>query len=235
MQPISPQFIPQQAIQMRARPMTDRSEQALAAMLPTPVGNMLGRALPLIKAGVLMVSVAAAIPTANNLYYSYKHGIPFDQVSHRLAQYELWMKNLECKIDYRAISAANNTKIDVGACAKTGDIAIKVSGAQGQAAYEWIALNRLQKPTTQASSLLNLLIGSAQAQTSDRSLKASPPATFQLAQAGSQTGMEVMCEKRDGAKILRIVKDGGKCFRETLSPLKGALDAREEVACTTKC
>ena len=192
------------------------------------VDGVVNRLIPIVKAAVLAVSVAAAIPTANNLYYSWKHGIPFGEVSHRLAQYELWMKNLECKIDYRAISAANNSKIDVGACAKTGDIAIKVSSAQGQATYEWIPLNRLQKQT---ASLLGLFIGSAHAET-------APAGAFKVAQAatpGATAAMEVMCESKRADKIVRIVKDGGKCTRETWSPIKGALDSREDVPCSTKC
>jgi hypothetical protein len=209
-----------------------------AALLSSPAVTAIARAIPLIKAAVLAVSVAAAIPTAHNLYFSWKNGIPFSQVPHRLAQYDLWIKNLECKIDYRAISTANNAKIDVGACSKTGDIAIKVSGANGQATYEWISLDRL-KPVTQAMNLmLELLIPAAHAEVPAKAdpIKADKPAgSFQVAQAGTTTGMEVMCEARKGDKISRIVKDGGKCFRETWSPMKGSLDAREEVACTTKC
>jgi hypothetical protein len=194
-----------------------------------PVSVAINRVIPIVKAAVLAVSVAAAIPTANNLYYSWKHGIPFNQVSHRLAQYDLWMKNLECKIDYRAISAANNSKIDVGACQKTGDIAIKISSAQGQATYEWIPLSRLQKQT---ASLLGSFIGSAHAETAPAKL---PAGAFQVAQAGPAAAMEVMCESKRADKIVRIIKDGGKCFRETWSPMKGAMDSREDVPCNTKC
>jgi hypothetical protein len=205
-----------------------------AALLSSPAVTAIARAIPLIKAAVLVVSVAAAIPTANNLYFSWKNGIPFSQVPHRLAQYDLWMKNLECKIDYRAISTANNSKIDVGACTKTGDIAIKVSGANGQATTEWIALERL-KPVTQAmNSLMDLLVSSAHAEGATKPAD-KPAGSFQVAQAGSVAAMEVMCEARKADKISRIVKDGGKCFRETWSPIKGQMDSREEVACTTKC
>ncbi|HXE01505.1 MAG TPA: hypothetical protein VN623_06110, partial [Hyphomicrobium sp.] len=44
------------------------------------------RTLTLIKLFVLAVSVAAAIPTARNLYFSWTNGVPFSQVDHRLAQ-----------------------------------------------------------------------------------------------------------------------------------------------------
>jgi hypothetical protein len=216
-----------------------QTPQTPMAVLSGTTVTAISRAIPLIKAAVLAVSVAAAIPTASNLYYSWKTGIPFAQVPHRLAQYDLWMKNLECKIDYRAISTANNSKVDVGACSKTGDIAIKVSSATGHATTEWIPLDRL-KPAMQAMHFMDLLISPAHAEivtNPSTTVKAPiPVGTIQLAQAaGPATAMEVMCEARKGDKISRVVKDGGKCFRETWSPMKGSMDKREEVACTTKC
>ena len=42
------------------------------------------RTLSVIKLLVLAVSVAAAIPTARNLYFSWKNDVPFNQVDHRL-------------------------------------------------------------------------------------------------------------------------------------------------------
>ena len=93
---------------------------------------------------MLAISVAAAIPTARNLFYSWRDGIPFSQVSHRLEQYDLWVKNLDCKIAFKAISTANGNKVDVGACQKTGDIAIKITSTKGRSAYEWIAFDQLE-------------------------------------------------------------------------------------------
>ena len=214
--------------------MTEPSRPTPMLGLTGPVGDAVNRFMPLIKGAVLVVSVLAAIPTAQNLYYSWSHGIPFNEVSHRLTQYELWMKNLECKIEYRALSTASGSKVDVGACQKTGDIAIKVSGANGQSTYEWIAFDQLKK-ATQAASLLDLLIPPAVAEEAVKPATSVqtplPEGAFRIAQAG----MEVMCQKKQGDKIVRVIKDGGKCYRETLSPLKGSVDKREEVACSTTC
>ena len=77
-----------------SEPANSKAHDEVAILtLPGPAGKAVNRLLPLIKAGVLIVSVAAAIPTAQNLYYSWTHGIPFNEVSHRLTQYDLWMKN----------------------------------------------------------------------------------------------------------------------------------------------
>jgi len=208
-----------------------------------PVAKTMSNTVPLIRAAVLGVSVLAAIPTAHNLYYSWAHGIPFAQVPHRLAQYDLWMKNLDCKVDYRQLLTTSGTKIDVGACQQSGDIAIKVSSA-GKATYEWIAFSELQKPAS-AAGLMGLVIPAALAETtppispapagtSAAAASKAVPATgqFKIAQAG----MQVMCQaKGAGDRLIRIVQDGGKCFRETVSMLKGGIEKREEVPCTTTC
>lgn len=200
-----------------------------------PVAKTVSSTVPLIRAAVLGVSVLAAIPTAHNLYYSWAHGIPFAQVPHRLAQYDLWMKNLDCKVDYRQLLTTSGTKVDVGACQQSGDIAIKVSSA-GKATYEWIAFNELQKPAS-AAGLMGLVIPAALAETTPSLPAASPPQSAIPGQIKlAQAGMQVMCQVRGGAdRLIRVVQDGGKCFRETVSMLKGAIEKREEVPCTTTC
>jgi hypothetical protein len=209
--------------------MSDTSPRSPLQAFTQPVAKTVGHTVPLIRAAVLLVSIAAAIPTAHNLYYSWKHDVPFNKVSHRLAQYDLWVKNLDCKVDYRQLLTAGGTKVDVGACTKSGDIAIKVSGTGGQATYEWIAFNELQKPTN--VGLLGLLIPAALAEEAPRS-KAPAAGSIQVAQAG----MEVKCQAPQGSgHLVRIVQDGGKCFREVLSMIKGNVEKREEVPCSTQC
>lgn len=204
-----------------------------------PVAKTVSGTVAVVRAAVLAVSIGAAIPTAYNLYYSWNHDIPYAQVPHRLAQYELWMKNLDCKIDYRQLLTTSGTKVDVGACQQSGDIAIKVSSDAGKASYEWIAFNNLQKPATAA--LMNFLIPSAIAQDLQRPAvtgqQAAPvPVPLPGAVKVAQAGMQVMCQAKQGAtQLVRIIQDGGKCFRETMSLLKGAIEKREEVPCATTC
>jgi hypothetical protein len=187
--------------------------------------------LPLIRAAVLAVSVAAAIPTAHNLYYSWSHGIPYSQVPHRLAQYDLWMKNLECKIDYRQLLTTSGTKVDVGACTKSGDIAIKVSSDKGHASYEWIAYDQLQKPSL--ASLFGLLVTPAVAEEAYAVAKGqSTPGIIKVAEGS----IDVKCQTRQGnEKLVRVTQEGAKCYREVMSLLKGSVDERKEVPCSTQC
>jgi hypothetical protein len=179
----------------------------------------------LLKLAALIVTIFGAIPTAITAYNAWSFGVPFSEVPHRLQQYELWVKNLDCKIEYKALATAQGTKVDVGACPKSGDIAIKISTKDGKSNYEWIAYNSLSKPgEARTNSLLDLLIGAARADTKNAG-------TFRIAQAA----MEVKCEALDNKRIVRIVSEAGKCYREVVSPLKGTVETREEVPCDTQC
>lgn len=199
------------------------------------------------RVAAIGAAIAGAFPTGMNLYQSWTHGIPYTEVSHRLAQHDLWIKNFECKIDYRALNTGQGTRVDVGACPKSGDIAIKISAQNGKATYEWIPFEKLQKasaslwPVNQLFG--DLLIATAQAQQGSAptpSAPASPIASAssaaapRLAQAAS--GMQVVCEALPSkTQLIRIVNDAGKCFRETISPYQGKVEKREEVPCTTTC
>ena len=128
-----------------------------------PLGP-LQRFVPFLKTAALVVTIVGAIPTAITVYHAWQYKIPFNQVSHRLEQYDILLRNIDCKIAYKALSTAQGTKVDVGACPTTGDISLKISAADGKATYEWIAYNQLQKPGEQPEgSFLDLIIGMARA------------------------------------------------------------------------
>jgi hypothetical protein len=187
--------------------------------------GLFGPITPMLKSIALVVTILGAIPTAITAYHAWQYKIPFSKVSHRLAQYEIWERNIDCKVQYKALSTAQGTKVDVGACDKTGDISLKISSPDGKATYEWIAYNQLQKPgEEQPSGILDLLVGAANAQSAERPLKLA------------QGAMEVVCQSLvSKQQLVRVVKEGGKCFRETMSPVRGTIDKREEVPCDTKC
>jgi len=185
----------------------------------------LGRITPLIKTVALIVTALGAIPTAITAYYAWHYKVPFDQVAHRLDQYDILVRNIDCRIDYKALSTTQGTRVDVGACPKTRDISLKVSSPDGAATYEWIAYNQLQKPgEPPPSGIIDLLFGIARAEGSG--------ANVQLA----QTAMQVVCQSIvSPSELVRVVKEGGKCYRETMSPVRGTVDKREEVPCDTQC
>jgi hypothetical protein len=209
---------------MRTRDAHYEEAQAMTDV-SAPSKGLFGPITPFLKTAALVVTIVGAVPTAITAYHAWQYKIPFTQVSHRLAQYEIWERNIDCKVEYKALSTAQGTKVDVGACAKTGDISLKISSTDGKAAYEWIAYNQLQKPgEAPPAGILDLIIGVANAQSTDRPVKLA------------QSALEVVCQSLlSKQQLVRVVKDGGKCFRETMSPVRGTIDKREEVPCDTKC
>ena len=205
---------------------------ALSAAQPT---GHLSRLQMAVRAFAIAVPVLGAMPTAMNLYYSWMHDIPFSEVAHKLQQYDLWTRNFDCKIDYKELSTGQGTRVNVGACPKSGDIAIKIATANGRASYEWIAFEKLRQPAKTAS-LIELIATSAMAEEAPKSPGSGAGtgngAPVRLAQAG----MEVVCQAKQGhATIIRIIKEGGRCFREQISAFQGKVEKREEVPCNTSC
>lgn len=207
--------------------MSELSPKAVyATMQEDAKRGPLSKTLLVARVVAITAAVGGAIPTAMTLYNSVAHGIPYTEVSHRLAQYDLWVRNFDCKIDYRALTTAQGTRVDAGACGKTGDVAIKVTGQSGKAAYEWIAQEKLQKAGQ--ASLWDLFGGTAHAQ-------GAAPAAGGAAPSPSN-GMTVICQDMPAkGTLLRVIQEGPKCYRERVSLFKGSLEKREEVACTTKC
>jgi hypothetical protein len=199
------------------------------------------------RVAAIGAAIAGAFPTGMNLYQSWTHGIPYTEVSHRLSQHELWIKNFDCKIDYRALNTGQGTRVDVGACPKSGDIAIKISAQNGKAAYEWIPFGKLQKASASLWPL-DLIVATAHAQQPSTTPSPSPsaapaavpPPSVGAAPAGRTAqaagGMQVVCEALPSkTQLIRIVNDAGKCFRETIAPYQGKVEKREEVPCNTTC
>lgn len=196
-----------------------------ATSLLTNPAHPVNRTLSLIKLLVLAVSVAAAVPTARNLYFSWKNDVPFSQVDHRLAQAALLEKNFDCKIDYRSLMAQGNARIEVGSCGKTGDISIRVKSPDGQVNYEWIAFDQLPKPASKSANLVNLVISRAFA---DETAPSEKP--FEVAQDAA-----VLCQSKAGDNIIRVVQSGGQCTRETVSIFRGSVEKSEPVPCDKAC
>ena len=182
----------------------------------------------LLRILVIGVPVIAAIPTALTAYQSFKNGIPFGEVSYRLKQWELWNKNAECaaNLHYREVTT-DRAKINVAACKDTGDIALRISVSDGRSINEWIAFDRIGR-SSEPNSLWNLLVAAVRAGDALSSEPAEP--------GRSVAQLQVVCQSQpDRTRIVRIVNEDGKCYRETFSPFLGKVERREEVPCNTPC
>ena len=80
------------------------AKQILSVMAEDSKRGPLARPLLIARAIAICAAVAGAVPTAINFYHSWAHGIPYSQVAHRLSQYDLWVKNFDCQVDYRALN-----------------------------------------------------------------------------------------------------------------------------------
>ena len=198
-------------------------EQVSGLVTEATSGSTFRRWYWLIRIVVIAVPVIGATPTALNIYYAWKHGIPYSQVSHRLQQYNLWVKNGSCNIDYKEISTGRDAKVNIGACATTGDISIQVSLAGGRSIFEWIDFNELQQMNTAHDFLMTPAFADE--------MPASVTGT-RVAQANSH----VVCQGwESAAKLIRVVNEGGRCFKETIAAYSGRAETRVEVPCTTSC
>lgn len=181
-----------------------------------------------IKLAVFAVSVAAAIPTARDLYYSWQTGVPFNQVSHRLSQASLLEKNFGCNIRYTQISNVSGARVEVGSCPKTGDIAIRVTRDR-DTNFEWIAFDQLPKPNTGVASLMDMFVSKAVA--GELTSANASPQTVRVAQAS----VEVLCQGKQKDMLVRVVRENGKCRQESVSIFKGTLEKSVEVPCDSAC
>ena len=163
------------------------------------------RMMTVIKVLVLAVSVAAAVPTARNLYFSFKNDVPFDQVDHRLAQAALLEKNFDCKITYRSLTTQGNAQIEVGSCPKTGDISIRVRSSGGQINYEWIAFDQLPKPVSRTVGLFDSFIARAFADEApqEQAVQLAQDAAV-LSNRSPATTSFASCSRADSARARRL-------------------------------
>ncbi len=206
--------------------------QSLLQNLTTaPPGSALGTWQRVVRLIAISVPVLGAIPTAINLYQSWQHKIPYADVPYRLQQADLWVKNQDCPMNYKALMTGTGTRVEAGACPRTGDIGVRLAAPSGTIAYEWIPSERLKKPAGQASWWQ--IIAAAHA-ASDVQLAQAAPAGPPAAQPSA--GVQAVCQSMQGAsQMVRVMKDGAKCYRETFSVYRGQVEKREEVPCSTQC
>ncbi len=211
-------------------------KQVLSVMNEDARRGPLARPLLIARTVAIITAVIGATPTAYQFYQSWKHDIPYSEVPHRLSQYELFVANIDCNPSYKALTAANGTRIDAAACPKTGDISVRIVAPGNQAYHQWVAFKQLQKTATARSAWLDLFVASAHAQEGKPA-----PAAVQTAQAPSGApapagGSQVVCQSlQPKAMVVRIVSEAGKCYREIISAIHGKTEKRDEVPCNTQC
>jgi hypothetical protein len=207
-------------------------KQVLSVMNEDSQKGPLARPLLIARTIAIVTAVAGAMPTAYQYYQSWQHDIPYSEVPHRLSQYEMFVANIDCTPTYKALTAANGTRIDAAACPKTGDISVRIVAPGNSAYHQWVAFKQLQKTAIAKTTWLDMIVSTAHAEA-----PASQSKPVQLAQApAAPAGSQVVCQAlQPKAMVVRIVNEGGKCFRETISAIHGKTEKRDEVPCNTQC
>ena len=180
-------------------------------------------------APAMLGAILGAIPTAIDFYKAFDYDIGSSQVQHAEEHRQLWIKNFECaqSMTYQQVRTEDGIQVQVGACSN-GDVLIEVQSPGTERVLEWIPLNRIQLASTVSNiSLVSTAFAAIQ---SRPSAPAAEPKGQRLAQAS------VMCQARQGnSKIIRIVNENGKCFREEIEMMKGKVVKRTPVDCGAKC
>lgn len=170
-----------------------------------------------------------AIPTAIDLYKAFEYDVGYRDVKHAEEQRRLWIKNFACaqSMMSQVVNTNEGIRVQVGACAN-GDVLIEVVPPKVNRILEWISLDRLRS-ASMTSSLS--LIGSAHALGAQGYMQPAPSdGLSRVAQANT------VCQKMQGqTKIIRVVNQNGKCFREEIDVLKGKVVSRKAVPCSTEC
>ena len=180
-------------------------------------------------APAVLGAILGAIPTGIDLYKSFDYDIGYGEVKHAEQQRQLWIKNFDCtqSMTYQRVQTRSGIHVQVGGC-PNGDVLIEVKSPNGGRVVEWI-------PVEQARSAANglgiSLFGTALAAVNFGGSRSTiEPEAGRLAQAS------VVCQAMQGSsRIIRVVRENGKCFREEIETLKGKVVNRAEVACSTKC
>ena len=183
----------------------------------------------LVQMTLLAISIVAAIPTMITLYHAMTNDVPFSRVNHLLAQQKMWQQQGACMpdINFGELTTANGTKVYVGACPSSGDILFRLVSNKGEINHEWFPVANFDQ-TANGVSLIDWLV--SQARAGDLTGKPGP---MKFAQAST---FSVVCQAAAPKNtMVRVVKEGGTCFKETMSLFTGAVTNREEVPCNTTC
>ncbi|GAB4225193.1 MAG: hypothetical protein Kow0032_00440 [Methyloligellaceae bacterium] len=176
-------------------------------------------------------ALLGAIPTAIDLYKAFDYDVGYSDVKHAEEQRALWIKNFACaqNLSYQQVKTADGLTVQVGACTN-GDVLIEVIQPDQRRILEWISLERIK--TAAAASALPLIATAHAGPVVQQAGDSSRAAPFRLAQAQVSVKCQTLASP---SKIIRIVSENGKCFREEIEVLKGRVSSRKEVPCSTSC
>ena len=130
------------------------------------------------------------------------------------------------------VEATDQTKVDGTICSETGDVWLRILGANGVAAYAAIDISTLLEGLDKeaASFLLTTAWASERNRTGPQSIATREQSNWQLAQYAI-----VVCQEFSGNQIVRHLRAGNICYDEIVNSRTGVVISKTEVPCRDSC
>lgn len=180
----------------------------------------------------IIFGIVGLYQPAIDLYKWYADKSLREAPSVQYAEYQrtLWVKNATCYGGMTMSEALldNNVSVRVGAC-PSKDIFVQILPKGAPAVSTWISPSHV----TQAGLPGGFFSAYAAAMT------APSPAHEKQSAIPVQLRITTQCQswadQNRRSKLIRIVNENGKCFKEVTNVYSGKVEYREEVACNTSC
>jgi len=130
------------------------------------------------------------------------------------------------------VEATNQTKVDGTICSGTGDVWLRILGANGLAAYKGIDISDLLESLGDQST--SLLLTAAWAGERDRLGPRAPAAKNQSNWRMAQFAI-VVCQEFSGDRIIRHLRTGNICYDEIIDSRTGVVISKAQVPCRDSC
>lgn len=169
----------------------------------------------------LAIAAIGAIPQYIQVFKAMKWDVPVNAVNAAEREHDLWVKNVDCAGGDGRLetSLADNTRVAALVC-PSGDVLVKVKRVTGEESYRWVPLEEAKSQGSRLTALIGISTAVAQEVTNPR---------IRLAQA---------CQHWvDQAKgiLVRRVREGDKCYDETVNTFTGQVISRKPVPCDAAC
>lgn len=143
-------------------------------------------------------------------------------------------ENPECVASPVAwVEATNQTKVDGTICSVTGDVWLRILGANGVAAYKGIDISDLLEEIDRLAAFPGFSTA-ARAATVPGAIPATPATSDHAPLRMSQLAV-VVCQQFSGSRIIRHLRAGNICYDETVNSRNGVVISKKQVPCKSSC
>jgi hypothetical protein len=149
-------------------------------------------------------------------------------------QRELWQKNGSCllSMNMQQVPLGNNVELRAGSC-ENRDILVQMYPENQPAISHWMSLASIGQGSMSTSALFPSAF--AQAMTPGLLAQLAPGAGAQKAQVQISTVCQAWEDEKRQARLIRVTKENGQCWKEITNVFSGRIEYREPAACDATC